>query len=402
MAERVNFTQEYVRKLSPPDTKEGKPTRATYHDKKTDKLTVRVSSSGSKVFYVITKDHLNKTKFVKLGKFPSMSVDDARTAAGEVLSSINRGVDPTAEKRKKKLQSKTLQQLFDSYLETHELKPTTVKDYRYRSEWGFKDWLSKPASSITENMIRTRHKKLTERGKTVCNGAFRPLRAVLNYAHAIGAINSNPVNILSAARMWHKDKRKTDKIAYKQLGVWRQAVDQLQPAMHRVAFTMMLFLGYRIGETYRIEWKDVDLEEGSITQRDTKNGTDHQLPIPTLLLPLIEELKEETGDTPYMFPAMRRKGHHGRPKRQLEHINNLISFDFYPHMSRHTFVTIAEAVGISNSIIKRLTNHSMTNDVTDGYIHTEFETMREAINKIAAYIQSHSAAPEEKVVQLYG
>ena len=39
-------------------------------------------------------------------------------------------------------------------------------------------------------------------------------------------------------------------------------------------------------------------------------------------------------------------------------------------------------------MIDRLTNHTMTNDVTGGYIHTEMETLREAINKIAAYIQA--------------
>ena len=57
-------------------------------------------------------------------------------------------------------------------------------------------------------------------------------------------------------------------------------------------------------------------------------------------------------------------------------------------MTRHTFTTIAEAISIPKTMIDRLTNHTMTNDVTGGYIHTEMETLREAINKIAAYIQA--------------
>jgi integrase len=171
--------------------------------------------------------------------------------------------------------------------------------------------------------------------------------------------------------------------------------------MHRTAFLMMLYMGFRITETYAIKWDDVDLENELLVQRDTKNGTDHELPIPTLLVPEIEELMLLTGGSCYMFPAVRRDTFHGRPKRQIKQINDAVSFDFNPHMTRHTFTTIAEAVGISKTMIDRLTNHTTTNDVTGGYIHTEIETLRDAINKITAYIQAKTT-DSGKVVQLYG
>lgn len=400
--ERINFTQSRVRGLDAPEPKNGKPTRKTYYDNKTDKLTVRVASSGSKVFYVITKDQFNKTKFVKLGKFPAMSVDEAREAATTALSTMNRGIDPNEEKRKAKAESQTLQQLLDSYISDHTLKPLTMRDYRQKMNWGFSDWLDKPASKITDNMVLARHKKLSEKGKTATNGAFRPLRAVLNYAITLKAIKHNPVAVLSAARLWHKEKRKSDLIESSQLSEWVRAVELLSPTMHRTAFLMMLYMGFRITETYSIRWTDVDLDSELIVQRDTKNGTDHELPIPTVLVSLIHELKAETGNSGFMFPAQKRDSFHGRPKRQIKQINDAVSFDFNPHMARHTFTTIAEAVGISKTMIDRLTNHTTTNDVTGGYIHTETETLRDAINKIAAYIQTHTAPPTEKVVQLYG
>jgi integrase len=394
---RFMFTERRIGKLPTPE-KGFTP----YYDEEVPKLTARAYASGSKVYYVGKRNKAGIVKPHRLGDSKEMTVEEARNAAIVAVALINKGVDPNDEKKKNEVRSQTLRQLLDSYIENHTLKPRTIKDYNDRIGLGFGDWLSKPASDITEKMILARHKRVTKRGKTSTNGIFRPLRAVLNYSHAIGAIDSNPVNILSAARLWHKDKRKTDKIAYKQLGEWLQAVEQLEPVMHRVAFKLMIYLGYRIGETYKIKWADVDLDEETIIQRDTKNGTNHQLPLPSLLVPMIAELKEEAGDTLYMFPAVSRDGYHGRPKRQLEALNELISFEFNPHMTRHTFVTIAEAVGISSTIIKRLTNHTMTNDVTDGYIHTEMETMRKAINEIAAYIQSRSAPAEQKVVQIYG
>jgi integrase len=70
-------------------------------------------------------------------------------------------------------------------------------------------------------------------------------------------------------------------------------------------------------------------------------------------------------------------------------------------MTRHTFTTISEAVGTPKTMIDRLTNHTTSNDITGGYIHTETETLRQAINKIAAYIQAR-VNQSEKVIRLYG
>lgn len=396
MANRLRFTQSRVKSLEAPEKY-----YTTYYDTDVPKLAVRVYKSGTRAFYVVKKNEQGKVKPYRLGACSDVVVDDARTMAINVLSKMNLGVDPSEEKRKAKTEAQTLQQLFDAYISDHDLKPLTVRDYRQKMNWGFSDWLNKSASRITESMILARHKKLTARGKTATNGAFRPLRAVLNYAVHHKAITNNPVSVLSAARLWHKSNRRNDLIESHQLREWVEAVDALTPIMHRTAFMMMLYMGFRITETYSIEWADVDLGSELLTQRDTKNGTDHELPIPAVLVPLVHELQEITGEGRYLFPAIKRDTFHGRPKRQIEQINEAVSFDFNPHMARHTFTTVAEAAGIPKTMIDRLTNHTNTNDVTGGYIHTETETLREAINRVAVYIQAR-VGESEKVVRLYG
>jgi len=259
-------------------------------------------------------------------------------------------------------------------------------------------------------MVLARHKKLSKKGKTSTNDAFVRLRAILNYGHAIGATPSqNPVTILSNARLWHKRNQRKEIIASHQLKEWLDAVNQVTPEIHRTAFLLMLYMGFRISETYSLEWKDIDLDNELITQRDTKNGTDHELPIPLTLLPLMHTLKEATGNRRYLFPSPASKDNKSRtnhetpysyPKKVIKQINDRISFHFSPHMSRHTFTTIAEAVNIPKTMIDRLTNHTTTNDVTGGYIHTETETLRIAINKIASYI-SNKTSTSDNVVRLY-
>jgi hypothetical protein len=52
------------------------------------------------------------------------------------------------------------------------------------------------------------------------------------------------------------------------------------------------------------------------------------------------------------------------------------------------------------SMIKRMMNHATTNDVTGGYIVTENETLRQAINKVASYIQAR-VTQTDNVIQLH-
>jgi integrase len=76
------------------------------------------------------------------------------------------------------------------------------------------------------------------------------------------------------------------------------------------------------------------------------------------------------------------------PAKPIKAVIKASSVEFSPHDCRRTFATIAEAVNLPITMIKRLMNHVTTNDVTGGYIVTEDETLRDAINSVADYIQA--------------
>jgi integrase len=73
---------------------------------------------------------------------------------------------------------------------------------------------------------------------------------------------------------------------------------------------------------------------------------------------------------------------------------------FSPHDCRRTFATIAEAVGLSTTIIKRLLNHVTDNDVTGGYIRTELDTLRDSINRIGDFITMKAMQTDGNVIPL--
>lgn len=393
MDKKFQFTQARIKDLPIPDKG-----RVDYYDLKVPKLTCRVSSTGNKSF-VVLKWNGKAMQRVTVGKFPDVTVTEAHQKAQAILTAINSGIDPTAEKRKKDLAETKLEDVLERYLADRDLKPYTIKDYRYRLKLGFSDWLKKPVSSITEDMILKRHKQISQTGKTTANNTMRVLRLTMNYANAVGMIDDNPTSILSKARLWHKNNRKDRVIPSIQLQVWHTAVEALPNQRAKVYLLMALYMGFRSTELLTLEWPHIDLKDQTITVYDTKNGTDHRLPIPTVLLPHIKTLRKQTGIYKWVFAGDKLDRPMAVPAKPIKAVTKESGVEFSPHDCRRTFATIAEAVNLPMSMIKRLMNHVTTNDVTSGYIVTEEETLRVAINKVADYIQAR-VTQKDNVIQL--
>lgn len=395
MSKSFLFTHERLSKLLLPEVG-----RQEYFDIKQQKLRVRITSTGVKSFSVVKK--LNgKPKRVTIGRFPEISIAKARDEAIKILDEMRQGSDPVASKRKRRIEQTKLKDVLEMYLAERDLKPYTMKDYRYKLQLGFFDWLNKPVNHITEAMVLKRHKKISQTGKTTANTTMRVLRLTLNYALALGMLVDNPVDILSKARLWHKDRRREEIIPSNKLRDWYVAVVSLQNTKAKVYLLTLLYMGFRSDETLTMEWDSVNLKDNTITLLDTKNRTDHLLPIPVPLIPYFKELNVITGSSRWVFAGIDLTKPMSVPNKPIAKVIKSSGVRFSPHVCRHTFTTIAEAAYLPHTMIKRLTNHVTTNDVTGGYIHTELDTLREAINKIARSIQG-KVMQEGNVISLHG
>ena len=395
MAKKIlHFTQARIKALPIPDTG-----RVDYYDDEQKRLSCRVSSTGNKSYYVV-KWADSKAYRVALAKISDMTVTTARKKAAATVLEMNSGIDPIKVKRKQSIEKTNLGDVLDQYLAGRDLQPLTVKDYQYKLKRGFSDWLKKPINNITEDMILKRHKLLTETGKTTANTAMRVLRLTLNYANAVGMIESNPASILSKARLWHKNQRKDRVIPLEHLKAWHEAVEGLTNQKAKVYLLIALYMGFRSNELLTLQWSDVDMKGQSIELKDTKNGSNHQLPIPYAVMPYLNALHELTGGSKWVFASDDHAKHMVTPIKPIRAVMAASGVTFSPHDCRRTFATIAEAVSLPMSMIKRMMNHATTNDVTGGYIVTENETLRQAINKVSSYIQAR-VTQTDNVIQLH-
>mgnify|MGYP000075882418 CR=1 FL=1 len=382
METKFAFTQARIKALPLPESG-----RKTYYDTEVAKLACRVSSTGSKTYLVIKRFN-GKVKNVTLGKATDLPVKKAQDLAKIELASLAQGIDSTAVKRKQEARSVTLADCLEKYLADKTLKPRTVADYRYKINHDLHSLAARPVSDITEALVLKEQKRLSKTGDAVANAAMRVLRAVMNYAEALDMIDDNPVVILSKTRAWHKNKRRTRIIPAEQLHAWHEAVLILPNQKAKVYLLMALYMGFRSNELLTLEWKNVNLKTETITALDTKNHSDHELPIPSALMSYIKGLYELTDGSRWVFPGEDTSQHMTIPKKPVMAVIKMTGIEFSSHDLRRTFATIGEAVGIPLSMIKRLMNHAVSDDVTTGYIQTETDTLRSAINKVGSFIHA--------------
>ncbi|MDP3389069.1 MAG: integrase family protein [Methylococcaceae bacterium] len=398
MTEKITFTQDRIKKLPIPDKG-----RIDYYDTKEPKLTCRVSSTGNKSFVVLKKDAAGKVQRVTLGKCSDISVDTAQKKAREALTNLVNGINPAEEKRRLKLKQMTLAELMTRYIEQKGLKlsPGTAADYQKKLNEGFPDWLDKPVNAITREMVAKRHKTLPG-SSTSKDNKMRILRLLMNSAMALKIIDESPTDVLKKAELdlWSKPTRKSRIIPADKLHEWYGAVLGLTNAKAKTYLLLLLYTGLRANEALHLEWKNVDFKNDTLTVMDTKNHSDFTTYIPMQLKPYLRNLQDLTGGNTFVFPGDNAAGVMAIPRWPLDQVTLKTGIEFSSHDLRRTFATIAEASLLPETIIKKLLNHITDNNVTGGYIRTESNTLKQAIDRIAGFIQDRATPEGENVINL--
>ncbi|MFA6498008.1 MAG: integrase family protein [Desulfurivibrionaceae bacterium] len=430
---KAKLTKITVEKL--PFADKGK--QIDYYDTELDGFGVRVSATGKKYF---VRAHIgNRRVRVMLKGAKLVSAEEARKEALAKLGEMAQGVDPNQverdnilqaakKRREEKQQSITLQAVLNDYLQKGKLKPRTVKTYHDLFRLYLADWLDRPATEITRDMVKHRHQDIAtgkrqrqvfkkEAGSTkiadpkrregAADNCFRTLRAVLNYAFEDeegGTLYENPVTVLSSRKRkaWFKVDRRRTLIKNSDLPAWSKAVEALDNPITRDFLLFLIHTGLRRNEAAGLRWDQVDFQEGCFTIPDTKNGEPHTLPLSDYLINLLMKRKAVAWHgNPYVFPSNGKSGYLQEPKRAIDAVTVATGITFTCHDLRRTFATIAESLDLSGYTVKALLNHKQqVGDVTGGYIILNVDRLREPMQKITDAIQERIRRQHGQVVPM--
>jgi len=399
-----NLTKRAVEQIEPPDT----GVSYVFGDSVRG-FGVRVTASGAKSFIWQGNVHGRKQR-ITIGRFGDITVEKARDVAKTFAGQVAEGKDPRAERHRQRVETLSLRQAFDDYLASRDLKGRTQEDVR-RAQSEFSDWLARPVTQITREMVARRHRKLGQTSPARANLVMRYLRAVLNFTSEANAfpdgrplLADNPVKVLTATNSWFRLRPRSRSLALHELPRWLDAVQKLPETPDRPEgtgkslptlktgqtgrdfFTLLLLTGLRRSEALDLKWAQVDLDGRTLTIPDPKNRNPHTLPLSDYLYDLVRHRKK-TAAGEFVFTNQNGK-RFSNLRYPLKRIEQLCGIHVSCHDLRRTFATVAESLDIPAYAVKALLNHKTSGDVTAGYIQMTPERLRKPMQRITDYFLS--------------
>ena len=415
----MNLTNTEITKLNPPASG-----YALHWDDRLRGFGLRVTATGAKSF--IAEARVNgKTRRVTLGRFGTITADEARRKAKTKLGRMADGVDLAAEKKRSQALSVTLEQVTESYLANRRrkdgqaLKDRTKSDVRYHLDKTFPDWKKKPVVSISREMIQKRYAERCKASAAQSNQAMRVLSAIMHYAMASyrtpegeAIIRDNPVSVLSETKTLREVKPRNNAVPLPDddeagkpgpVGCWWSVVQAMRhdPSLNIASrsaadlVAMLTLTGLRLGEGRSIRWVDLNLEDGSLQLTDTKNRDSIILPLSDSV---VELLKARRNNSEWVFPARSGNGHLKRIETHLAKIEKQTGIKVSAHDLRRTFIQIGfKALKIELWRIKMLANHKVPRtDITlmNYGDMADRRKLRAEANQIADYLETQRALHE--------
>lgn len=418
---KKELTHKFVEGLQPTE----KP--ISFYDEIESGLILRLSKAGTKTFTYRYRFY-GKNRRYTIGKFPAISLKQARDEVREIKVKVNNGIDPQAEKqaRKSRPQPKKFEELAERYKKQHlsTLKQSTQRTYgnRIDSEMipAFKGMYVK---DMTRGIILELLEDIAiERNQPTHSNRVRAiLSSIFSFAVQREIAEYNPVKTIKPLGEETQRDRVLEDDEIKSL--WN-GFQKLQKSIGS-ALQMLLLLGQRKGETCRMKWEDIELDKPfkrsykdengndvseaflvdvwTIPKEQTKANREHEVPLPPLAVEIIEGLRN---DSPYVFESNRYKG---KPVKWLHDAFKRVAKqaeieDIKIHDLRRSAATYMAEMGTDRTILGKVLNHkglSGDSQVTARYDRYSYmDEKQKALNRWSQRLQKIIEGKETNVTKI--
>jgi len=366
---------------------------------------VRVGVSGDKSFYYVYRAGKGRgapLRWLRLGVFPTLTVDKARQIAKEKAGAVALGADPARDVREEKNVA-TMQNALQGFIDDHvsKLKPQSIQSYTTIITKRVIPGMGRlPVKNVAFSDVAKLHHTMKstpylanrtlavlskffgwcelrgyrERGSNPCNGVTKykeHKRQEFMGATELSILGDTLTRMENA---WHERQRTGEKRSSED----RDVITSQAAAVIR----LLMLTGARVGEILALEWKRIDLEQGVAKLPDSKTGFKVlQLPAPAVaILEGLPEISE------YVFPAASASGHMVNIKDAWGDVlkqSGLAGWRL--HDLRHAFASMMVNSGASLPIVGKILGHTQVS-TTQRYAHLEENPARKAAEEAARKI----------------
>lgn len=369
MQNKTRLTDAKARKLNPPESGQ-----KDHYDNDVPGLSLRVSSKGTKTWCYVYR-FVSKSKRLTLGRYPDVSIKEARVMARGVAVDVAQGIDPVVEKRRLKRerereQDSTLAKVAVRFMREYErgaahtdrpddsepLHRTWKKTQSLLDKYILPHLGSYPLSEIARADIRELLAPIHEQAPYMANYVFATIRKLYSWAVAVDLVETSPC---FGMKKPHKAVPRNHPLSEEEiLSFWNACITMGYPFGD--AFRLLLITGQRLNEVCAMTESELDVrnDEWVLPPERTKSKRRHVLPLTPLAMEVVGGLSPE--NTPFLFTTMsgvKPISGQSKAKKRLCELSGLEKFCLKD--LRETVGTVMrERLGISSDVIGQVLNHA--------------------------------------------
>jgi integrase len=365
--------------------------------------------------YLVQYRAKGRTRRYTIGLHGVWTPETARREARVLLGRIAQGDNP-AEQRELDHKAITVKELCDRYLSDAKAGLILGKKRRpkkastiYTDEGRIKRHINPllgtrrvkdlTAADVTCFMrdVATGKTKMDEKtrkhGRAIVRGGIGTgrrtvglLGAILTYAREAGIIAVNPAHGIRKPA----DQKRTRRLSEDEYRLFGKLLakaltdDQLRTSAQIAR--LLALTGCRRGEILYLTWSEVDTANSCLRLHDTKEGASVR-PIGLSVVDILEAERPREATGPVFRGSLDGKAMIGFPKHWEKMLAKTPLADITPHVLRHSFASIANDLGFTESTVAALLGHAQ-GSVTSRYIHSVDTSLIMAADTVAGYIQA--------------
>jgi integrase len=409
----MKFTKREIEAVKPAEK------RQYFFDDSFPGFALRVSEKGVKSFwytYRVGKGRSAEKKWVHLGKYPAMTVEQARQLCKEKAAVVAMGEDPAATLQEEKT-ALFIAEALDAFQEEYvpKLKPSSIAFYKIAIEKHLKPAVGRlQAKKMGYSEAARFHASMKDK-PYMANRCIAVLSVFLNWCelHGYRDKHTNPCKEIKL----YKEIKRQEFMGAAELGILGDTLDRMEKTWHErkeaktrrsseiegvdaitphaaAALRLLLFTGARRGEILSLKWSYLDLGLGIARLPDSKTGFKVvQLPAPAVVilegLPRISE---------FVFPAASATGHMVSIRQAWMNVLKQARLTGWRiHDLRHALASMMINSGASLPIVGKILGHTQAS-TTQRYAHLEDNPARKALEIAAAKIDEAKHKTSSNVI----
>jgi integrase len=348
----------------------------------------RVTAAGSRAFVLTYRRKADgRQRRITIGSFPDWSTAAARSEAARLKRNVDGGADPIGELEASRAAA-TVADLCARF--TQEVLPrnraSTQRDYRQQIAADILPAIGgMKVAAVGHADVDDLHRRISKRAPVHANRVVALLSRLFSLAVRWGMRSDNPCKGIER----NQEEKRVRYLSAVEIDRLSTALADLRDQGVANAVRLLLLTGARRGELLAAKWADLDLEAKKTWVRPaatTKQQKTHSVPLSEAACRLLTEMRKQTSDSEWLFPAPRKVGH----RTDIEDSwNTLRKRAKLPgvrlHDLRHTYASVLASAGLSLPVIGALLGHT-TPTTTHRYAHLFDDPLRAATERAAAVI----------------